>query len=48
LKIMMFFAKALNALPGMEWLSFPEEVQVFGQMMMSHSRLEGTRRLAGA
>lgn len=35
LKIMMFFAKALNALPGMEWLSFPEEVQVFGQMMMS-------------
>ena len=35
LKIMMFFAKALNALPGMEWLSFPEEVQVFGEMMMS-------------
>lgn len=35
LKIMMFFAKMLNSLPGMEWLSFPEEVQVFGQMMMS-------------
>lgn len=35
LKIMMFFAKALNALPGMEWLSFPEEVQVFGEMMLS-------------
>ncbi|GAA6046384.1 hypothetical protein JCM3770_004893 [Rhodotorula araucariae] len=35
LKIMMFFAKVLNALPGMEWLSFPEEVQVFGEMMMS-------------
>ncbi|GAA5900292.1 hypothetical protein JCM5296_003031 [Sporobolomyces johnsonii] len=35
LKIMFFFAKALNALPGMEWLSFPEEVQVFGEMMMS-------------
>ncbi|GAA5971763.1 hypothetical protein JCM11641_001505 [Rhodosporidiobolus odoratus] len=35
LKIMMGFAKALNALPGMEWLSFPEEVQVFGEMMLS-------------
>lgn len=35
LKIMMFFAKVLNALPGMEWLSFPEEVEVFGEMMMS-------------
>ncbi|GAA6008953.1 hypothetical protein JCM11491_003845 [Sporobolomyces phaffii] len=35
LKIMMFFAKILNALPGMEWLSFPEEVEVFGEMMMS-------------
>lgn len=35
LKIMMFFAKVLNSLPGMEWLSFPEEVEVFGEMMMS-------------
>lgn len=35
LKIMMFFARVLNSFPGMEWLSFPEEVQVFGQMMMS-------------
>lgn len=35
LKIMMFFARALNAIPGIEWLSFPEEVQVFGEMMMS-------------
>ncbi|GAA5822119.1 hypothetical protein JCM11251_004864 [Rhodosporidiobolus azoricus] len=35
LKIMMGFAKALNALPSMEWLSFPEEVQVFGEMMLS-------------
>ncbi|KAK4694998.1 hypothetical protein P7C70_g8638, partial [Phenoliferia sp. Uapishka_3] len=35
LKIMMFFASALNLFPGMEWLSFPEEVQVFGEMMMS-------------
>lgn len=31
--IMMVFARALNALPGMQWLSLPEEVQVFGQMM---------------
>lgn len=35
LKIMMFFASVLNLFPGMEWLSFPEEVQVFGEMMMS-------------
>ena len=35
LKIMMFFAKALNTLPGMSWLSLPDEVRVFGDMMMS-------------
>lgn len=35
LKIMTFFAAILNALPGMEWLSFPQEVEVFGAMMMS-------------
>ena len=28
-------ASVLNLLPGMEWLSFPEEVLVFGEMMMS-------------
>jgi predicted unusual protein kinase regulating ubiquinone biosynthesis (AarF/ABC1/UbiB family) len=33
--IMSIFAKAFNALPGMEWLSLPEEVQVFGEMMNS-------------
>lgn len=33
LKIMSFFATAINAVPGMEWLSFPEEVEVFGEMM---------------
>ncbi len=35
LKIMMAFAKTLNLFPGMEWLSFPEEVQAFGEMMLS-------------
>lgn len=35
LKIMTFFAKLLNAFPGMEWLSFPQEVEVFGNMMRS-------------
>lgn len=35
LKIMSFFATLLNAFPGMQWLSFPEEVIVFGEMMMS-------------
>jgi len=33
LKIMNAFATALSILPGMEWLSLPEEVQVFGDMM---------------
>lgn len=33
--IMSVFANALNALPGMEWLSLPEEVAVFGDMMNS-------------
>ncbi|WVQ94276.1 hypothetical protein IAU59_001355 [Kwoniella sp. CBS 9459] len=33
--IMSVFANILNTLPGMEWISLPEEVQVFGQMMNS-------------
>lgn len=33
LRIMGFFASILNAFPGMEWLSFPDEVKVFGEMM---------------
>ncbi|TFK36951.1 hypothetical protein BDQ12DRAFT_706154 [Crucibulum laeve] len=33
LSIMSFFARALSLLPGMEWLSLPEEVDVFGSMM---------------
>lgn len=44
LKIMAFFARAINALPGAQWLSFPEEVAVFGAMMMSQvdMRIEAT------
>ncbi|KAF2133234.1 ABC1-domain-containing protein [Dothidotthia symphoricarpi CBS 119687] len=33
LRIMAFFAAAINAIPTMEWLSFPDEVEQFGEMM---------------
>ncbi|KAK4570321.1 hypothetical protein LTR86_002401 [Recurvomyces mirabilis] len=33
LKIMGFFANVINAIPTMEWLSFPDEVKQFGEMM---------------
>ncbi|WWC85450.1 uncharacterized protein L201_000313 [Kwoniella dendrophila CBS 6074] len=33
--IMSVFANIFNAFPGMEWLSLPEEVEVFGEMMNS-------------
>ena len=33
LRIMSFFAQIVNALPTMEWLSFPDEVVQFGEMM---------------
>ena len=33
LKIMTFFAAAINAIPTMEWLSLPDEVLQFGEMM---------------
>ena len=33
LRIMSFFASVLNAIPTMEWLSFPDEVKQFGEMM---------------
>ncbi|KAK4095913.1 ABC1-domain-containing protein [Parathielavia hyrcaniae] len=33
LRIMHFFASVLNAIPTMEWLSLPDEVDQFGQMM---------------
>lgn len=33
LRIMWFFASALNAIPTIEWLSLPDEVIQFGEMM---------------
>ena len=33
LRIMGFFAAVINAFPTMEWLSFPDEVTQFGEMM---------------
>lgn len=33
LRIMAFFADLINAIPTMEWLSFPDEVQQFSEMM---------------
>jgi aarF domain-containing kinase len=33
LRIMAFFAAVINAIPTMEWLSFPDEVSQFGEMM---------------
>lgn len=33
LRIMGFFASLLNALPTLEWLSLPDEVEQFGEMM---------------
>ena len=38
LTIMSFFAHALTLFPGMQWLSLPEEVDVFGKMM--HEQLD--------
>lgn len=35
IRIMSFFANLLNAFPGAQWLSFPEEVDVFAEMMFS-------------
>ncbi|EJT99927.1 ABC1-domain-containing protein [Dacryopinax primogenitus] len=35
LRIMSFFARALSLIPGVQWLSLPEEVEVFGGMMRS-------------
>lgn len=33
LRIMAFFAAVINAIPTMEWFSFPDEVEQFGEMM---------------
>jgi aarF domain-containing kinase len=44
LKIMGFFASVLNAIPTIEWLSLPDEVRQFGEMM----RLQLDLRIEGA
>ncbi|KAG8914956.1 hypothetical protein FRC02_004769 [Tulasnella sp. 418] len=41
LRIMTFFAKCITALPGMQWISLPEEVEVFGRMMREQLDLRG-------
>ena len=54
LKIMAFFANALTLIPGVQWLSLPEEVEVFGRMMReqldlrneSHNLVEFEKRFA--
>lgn len=40
---MEFFANALTLIPGVQWLSLPEEVEVFGKMMYEQLdlRVEG-------
>ena len=44
LRIMSFFASLINAIPTMQWLSFPDEVHQFGEMMKLQLdlRIEGT------
>ncbi|KAJ5734226.1 hypothetical protein N7493_003012 [Penicillium malachiteum] len=44
LRIMSSFASLINAIPTMNWLSFPDEVQQFGEMMKLQldMRIEGT------
>lgn len=44
LLIMQMFANVFNLLPGVNWLSLPEEVQVFGQLMMSQLDLRTEAR----
>ncbi|KAF9478031.1 atypical/ABC1/ABC1-C protein kinase [Pholiota conissans] len=38
LRIMDLFARIINVLPGMQWISLPEEVAAFGSMM--HQQLD--------
>jgi len=33
LSIMAFFARCISFIPGMQWLSLPQEVEVFGKLM---------------
>lgn len=44
LRIMSFFAHALTLIPGVQWLSLPEEVDVFGRMMREQLDLRNEGR----
>ncbi|KAL5535829.1 hypothetical protein ACEPAF_3923 [Sanghuangporus sanghuang] len=44
LSIMRFFARLINLFPGMEWISLPEEVEVFGNMMAQQLDLRNEAR----
>lgn len=44
LRIMSFFAHALTLIPGVQWLSLPEEVEVFGRMMREQLDLRNEGR----
>ncbi|KAG8959967.1 hypothetical protein FRC00_001029 [Tulasnella sp. 408] len=41
LKIMKFFADWIATVPGLQWISLPEEVAVFGEMMREQLDLRG-------
>ncbi|KAG9046583.1 hypothetical protein FS837_004143 [Tulasnella sp. UAMH 9824] len=41
LKIMKFFADWIATVPGLQWISLPEEVEVFGEMMREQLDLRG-------
>jgi aarF domain-containing kinase len=45
--ILTIFAKLINSIPTMQWLSLPEEVAVFGEMMQDQLdlRIEATNLL---
>ncbi|KAJ3559965.1 hypothetical protein NM688_g2 [Phlebia brevispora] len=44
LQLMSFFAQVLTLIPGVQWLSLPEEVELFGQMMYEQLDLRGEGR----
>jgi aarF domain-containing kinase len=44
LAILCVFARAIDMLPGLEWLSLPDEVRVFGDMMQQQIDLRHEAR----
>ncbi|CAE6387243.1 unnamed protein product [Rhizoctonia solani] len=44
LTILSVFARAIDMLPGLEWLSLPDEVRVFGEMMQQQIDLRHEAR----